>query len=180
MSCNPGKKEFAYKYSTFKELLRTDSLYYSRGFSDAEKVHKNLIYTIEDRMWFDRVVHPAIREVGKVINRHCPFPDKFGVKDTGHLYKQVQGSTKAMDTTEHAAIYFNLRDDLVKAENYIDLRGGIHDFLRAYFISEWLKDKNTEAYLIAKNDLEEKRATMLSQALNLTKCNKGKGRRGWW
>ena len=179
MSCTPEKREFAYSFSDLREYLRADSLYYSRGFSDEEKVHKNLIYTLDDRVWFDRMVHPAIREVMKHLRRHSPFTDSSGVRDETPKLTSDQKES-ALELSKYKKLYFIIRDDLVKKEYYEDLRGAILDFLRRYFIHEWFRDKNTNAYPVALQDYKEKEDALLSATLNLKKCHKGKGRRGWW
>jgi hypothetical protein len=178
MSCVPEKKKFTYSFGDYREFLRVDSLYYSRGFSDEEKVHKNLIYTLDDKVWFDRAIHPAIREVMACIGRHCPFEDACGVED---ITKTVKGTKEVpLEHSEHKVMFFNVRADLVKKEYYAVLRGAISDFLRAYFISEWLRTKNTAAYAVALADYEKKKEALLSAALNFKKCHQGRRRLGWW
>jgi len=169
MSCNPSIKKLEYSLYNFKEYLRADSLYYSRGFSDEEKVHKNLIYTEDDRMWFDRIINGAMRETLTIIGRHCPFEDRYGIDEN-----------KTTKTNKGITIWFNARDDLHPKENYKALWESILDFLRSYFLYEWIKDKNTNAIMVVREDYEKKKSLLLSAALNLRTCNKGKGRRGWW
>lgn len=187
-NCRYEQMSIAYSLRDWWEYLRGDSLFYSRGF-DTKKEHPiDIVFTLDDRAWFDRMIEPILTEVDSVTSRLSPFEERYIIRRK----KTVEGYSEfnANDLIPNDEVVFYFAKYIPAAgscemgyptkTDYKNLRIRLGTFVRDLFIKKWLEEKHApEALLIATERCGGSRSLLLTTVLNM--CGtRTKRRRGWY